>query len=236
MAISYRFDGGVRSLGSLSRLGPFIALFLAAVAFVAVLPSSIFAQVTNPLQGITSGGVYNYQVTIQLSDELKDKSIQIVLNGAQCAPGSVVQAEGDYLVEFSTDDPSLTASIQPVDFGIDMTAPEIVFEWSRKSQGKGIPRVDVKDKHFDGTKPDALQLYLDGQAYTAGQGVEPGQHRFDALATDMAGNATSKSVTVAIIDCPPEKWVEYVRPTSTLVAAHFYSWYPARLLRAMEMR
>lgn len=200
------------------------ACWLALATIVCMVPN-VTADTANPLEGITSGSVYNYGVTIQLAGELRDKNIKIILNGVECPPGTVVQAEGDYLVEFSTDDAELAASLLPVDFGIDMTMPEITFEWSKKSQGKGIPKVEVKDENFDASDPAALRLYLDGQQYTAGQTLDPGKHRFDALATDLAGNASTKSVTVAITDCPPDKWIEYVRPNSTLVAAHFFSWY-----------
>lgn len=140
----------------------------------------------------------NQDVTpeVKVTDaHLDPKSVVITLNGAPFTPGTLVHAEGDYLLAVKAADLAGNTSQRAVPFTIDRTPPAITITGVTEgelSYNVVKPVITVTDRNLD---PSAVSVTLNGVPYVSGTPIgADGVYTLAVHAADLAGNTSFKAV------------------------------------------
>lgn len=155
------------------------------------------------ISGVTDGELTNGAVTpLFRATDLNLDSFVATLNRQAFASGSTVQADGDYSLVVVAADKAGNQASQEVRFSIDTTPPDIqVFGVVDGEITNQIvtPTILTRDAH-----PSDAEATLDGIPFLTGTAVTTaGAHQLVINAVDLAGNASSKTVTFTLDFQPP---------------------------------
>lgn len=175
-------------------------------------PRSFIMDGTAPeisIAGVEEGGYYNVDVVPQVT--VADVSLadqRVTLDGESFSAGSSVGAEGEHTLRVYAEDMAGNVAEKSLTFTIDKTPPEVTIggvEAGGFYNHEVLPVVEVADAH-----PGDLNLTLDGAPYQADTPIAAeGIHRFEATATDRAGNSATASVEFTIDTTPPVITIAY---------------------------
>ncbi len=179
----------------------------------------IYKQPEELIGGIQAGGFFAEPVAPYIIESERFPGLRLLLNGEPYEPGTPIEEDGYYMIEFRGDDEHYWYSgIKPIQFVINRTPPEIIID----STPGHPPYVDVVDENPD---PEGLEVYLDGKLYLMQEPLLPGRYSLYAKARDISGNISEKLQEINIEGCFPGSYIRYVKPKVILSAMHYYPWY-----------
>jgi hypothetical protein len=125
----------------------------------------------------------------------------VLLNGAPFTPGTVVSADGDYLLQVVASDAAGNLSQVAVEFTIDKMPPAVLVRGfpGRYTRNDVTLTVQVTDRNL--THQEAT---LNGQPFTSGTVSAEGDYHLHALGRDAAGNEYQIDLDFTIDKTPPE--------------------------------
>ncbi|MBI5744913.1 MAG: hypothetical protein HY952_10240 [Elusimicrobia bacterium] len=156
------------------------------------------------ITGAADGAIYNYAPAPAFSaaDGVSPQiTIYAKLDNVPFLSGAVVAAEGEHTLVVTAVGQSLASSTRTVHFTVDLTSPAVSIAGAEDGafySSEVVPVISASDARLA-----AVQLVLDGAAYTAGVPVSSdGRHLLSATARDLAGNISVASAAFTL-DLPP---------------------------------
>ncbi|MHB8873510.1 MAG: Ig-like domain-containing protein [Myxococcaceae bacterium] len=153
--------------------------------------------------GVADGQVTNQDVApvVTVSD-LHPGSSAVTLNGQPFVPGSVLSAEGSYLLAVSASDAAGNTTSESIGFTIDKTPPIVtvagVIDGSFVNASV-TPSFSATDGNLLG-----VTATLDGVPFAPGETVSAeGAHTLVVTAFDLGGNSVTNTVSFTIDRTPP---------------------------------
>lgn len=171
------------------------------------------------LEAPVDGGIYKHPVKIEVETWMLERGASVFLDDRLLTEDTVVREEGEYQLELQFSD---STEVESIRFVIDRTAPRIHFVRPEGLPKGALPRVRVEDANPSDKR---ATLLLDGEPYDRSAPLEPGEHLFEAIAEDSAGNVASDGQVVEAGFCEPATFFDYTVPSVTLSAAHYFPWH-----------
>ncbi len=155
------------------------------------------------IAGVTNNGHYN--VDVNPATNVTDtylKSSSVNLNGQLFGSGTVITAEGEYVLSVSGEDEAGNSATQTVRFVIDKTAPVIVVTGVADGAHYNTdltPTTGVSDTYLKSSS-----VTLNGQPFGSGTVVSAeGEYVLSVSGVDIAGNRSSQTVHFVIDKSAP---------------------------------
>ena len=153
--------------------------------------------------GVANGAHYNADLTptTGVSDTYL-KSSSITLNGQTFVSGTLVAAEGEYVLTVSGEDEAGNSATQTVRFVIDRTAPVVTITGVTNNGHFNVdvnPATNVTDTYLKSSS-----VTLNGQTFVSGTPVSAeGEYVLSVSGEDEAGNSTAQTVRFVIDKTAP---------------------------------
>lgn len=145
------------------------------------------------VEGVTNGGVYNHEVTPDVSVN-EEAIVEYKLNG-EAYELTTISEEGEYTLEVTATDKAGNSSTTTIAFIIDKTAPVITVSdvVNGMKYDKAVnPKISVDDENAE------VKVTLNDKAYDGASINKDGKYTLKVIAVDMAGNSSEKVVSFEI--------------------------------------
>ncbi|MDP2339922.1 MAG: hypothetical protein Q8O67_03105 [Deltaproteobacteria bacterium] len=154
------------------------------------------------VQGVAAGSVSATPVapTALFADE-NLVSTTLKLDGVDFTSGTIVDVEGQHLIEASATDRAGNITVLTVPFAVDIASPRIVF--SGFTLGALHPAPVRPAFTVEDTSTTSVIALIDGKDFVPGALIGDGDHRLEVTALDVIGRATTAVATFAVDATPP---------------------------------
>ncbi|MDD5224787.1 MAG: Ig-like domain-containing protein, partial [bacterium] len=152
------------------------------------------------ITGVNNAVCYPYSVTpVVTASDANLLSLSSALNGAAFVSGTVVSAEGDYLLASTANDRAGNTKHVEVNFTIDRTKPVIAItgvENGHTYTGTVTPVIGITDPHL---KTESVSITLNGAPFVSGTTINSsGSYILAVSAQDCAGNPNLVQVNFVV--------------------------------------
>jgi|GEM_PF-1333807 len=149
---------------------------------------------------VSQSHLYNANVkpTFSATDNIRLQNVSATLDGYAFSSGSTVTGEGNHGITVTARDAAGNTTIQNLSFSIDKTAPIITIGGVKDGVTYGLPNNTHLTITYSTNEGTAVG-YLNGAKFNSGKTVSAnGNYRVEVIASDAAGNVSTKVVNFAI--------------------------------------